>query len=593
MKKDKSLIVKPSPQEMREVLGPVKNSWLSGCGTSFGSIPNPATSFIGGVPFGFQGTGVSPEQVENFGTTIRNLRWALISNLRQVLSQAFVEIGLVQKICILPVQDGLRGGITIKTQQLDEKEVKKLQTQMDRDDDFGTAGWAAVWERLYGGGGILIIVDDQDPESEFDIEALSEGTKVEFRDADMWELFSNIQNMNEYDTETQLYDFDYYQYYSETVHRSRVMPLKGVKAPSFVRPRLRGWGVSVVEILVRSLNQYLKATDLGFEVLDEFKLDIFKIKNLVDVMLSPDGMQKVQMMIGQLNRQKNYQNAMVIDAEDDFDHKQLSFAGLAEVMEGIRMQVAADMGIPIIKLFGQSVSKGLGNSAQDEMENYNSMVEAEVRKKLKWHMLRMAEIRAKVMYGFVPDDMEIEFQPLRELSAKDQEEVKKAKFDRLATSKAANEITTEEFRDACNKGKLFDIVLDTSDAALASLEEEMQADLEAEASLDDKNDDGKEGGTNKADSKKTMNAVSPFTTAQRMGRLRSSLLANSPAFDRASYGADGGDEWIGDDHRELFENPGSVDEGLWSKAKDASEKAFGKENWKFVTWWYKKQGGKF
>ena len=50
--------------------------------------------------------------------------------------------------------------------------------------------------------------------------------------------------------------------------------MKGLTAPSFLRPRLRGWGFSVVEKLVRSINQYIKATDLGFEVLDEFKLDV-------------------------------------------------------------------------------------------------------------------------------------------------------------------------------------------------------------------------------------------------------------------------------------------------------------------------------
>ena len=41
------------------------------------------------------------------------------------------------------------------------------------------------------------------------------------------------------------------------------------------------------------------------------------------------------------------------------------------------------------------------------------------------------------------------------------------------------------------------------------------------------------------------------------------------------------------------ENPGKVDEALWSKAKKASVAAFGKIKYPFVTYWYKKQGGKF
>jgi hypothetical protein len=36
---------------------------------------------------------------------------------------------------------------------------------------------------------------------------------------------------------------------------------------------------------------------------------------------------------------------------------------------------------------------------------------------------------------------------------------------------------------------------------------------------------------------------------------------------------------------------GDVDEGLWNKAKRASQEAFGKIKWPFVTYWYEKQGG--
>lgn len=43
----------------------------------------------------------------------------------------------------------------------------------------------------------------------------------------------------------------------------------------------------------------------------------------------------------------------------------------------------------------------------------------------------------------------------------------------------------------------------------------------------------------------------------------------------------------------MIENPGKVDEALWAKAKRASEAAFGKERWPFITWWYRHHGGTF
>ncbi|CAK9250654.1 unnamed protein product [Sphagnum jensenii] len=520
----------------------------------------------------------------------------LVSNYRQLLSQAYVEIGLIQTVVSVPVKDGLRGGIMIKTKQLDEEQIKQLHLECEREDDLGTAGTAAEWERLFGGSGIIILLDDQDPETPLDVGAIGPKTKLEFRAVDMWELFWNKQNTEGYDEKLQEPEFDFYNYYSENLHRSRVLRLKGMTAPSFVRPRLRGWGFSVVETLVRSINQYLKATTLGFEVLDEFKLDVFKIKNLTSTLMSSNGQSLVQQRIQMAQWQKNYQNALVMDSEDDYDHKQLSFAGLAEAMEGIRRQVAADMRMPISKLFGTSENGGMNNTDQNDQENYNSMVEAEVRSKLKFHIVTMLNIRCQKMFGFIPDDLEIEFKPLRELSAMDQETVKTQKFTRLLQAKGAGELTTLEFRDACNKGNLFDIQLDTTDSGLdgddAELDEVAKTDEKGKEG-DEVNkdiDDDNERGPNRFDKAlSVVNKLKPFTIVEKFARL-----TNSIDFDRASYHADGGDSWIDPRRKEIFDQPAVSDEALWRAAEQAALKTFGNGlRWQFKVWWYKKNGGKF
>jgi hypothetical protein len=97
------------------------------------------------------------------------------------------------------------------------------------------------------------------------------------------------------------------------------------------------------------------------------------------------------------------------------------------------------------------------------MENYNSMVESEVRNKLKYDILRICEIKCQQLFGFIPDDLELEFKPLRELGAVDQETVKTAKFARALQASQLQKISDQEFRDICNKGNLFDIQLDTQE----------------------------------------------------------------------------------------------------------------------------------
>lgn len=602
------------------------------------SVKNGLSEAVGfGGLGGFPQNQGSPwtEQISNTTTIFKNLRWYLISNFRQVLSEAYVELGLIQTIVDVPVDDGLRGGVDIKSKQLDPKQVEELQNSLDRDDDLTIAGQAAKWCRLFGGAGILVLTD-QDPETPLELDQLTTDSPLEFRAVDMWELFWDKQNTEGYDPAIQSEDFEFYNYYGQHVHKSRVMRLKGFIAPSFIRPRLRGWGFSVVEVLVRSINQYLKATDLGFEVLDEFKLDVYKIKNLVNTLLSPNGQQKIQQRVQLANWQKNYQNAIVMDSEDDFDHKQLSFSGLGEAMAGIRMQVASDLRMPLTKIFG--ISSAGFNSGEDDIEVYNSMVESQVRNKLKYNILRICEIKCQKLFGFIPDDLSIAFKPLRVLSAEQEENVKTQKFTRIMQAKQAGELSTLEFRDACNRGDLFDIELETAQDVLNPEDPEVAAIVSGDAKeITDVDDPG----ANRVDTKKPIagtkgsaakEPVAPdskdapevkansfkelcarmdhqiknpfrwtlpgvddlvlptkFTFPERIERI----LKNSVEFDKASYAADGGDGWIDERRKHFFDEDKAIDKGLWLKAKEESIKAFGKEKWQFITWLYKKQGGSF
>lgn len=533
---------------------------------------------LGQAILGFNPGGIGT-QLSQVDTLFKNNRWYLVSNMRQLLSEVYVEHGLIQTIVDLPVDDGLRGGIEVKSKQLSPEEIEKLLAEMEQAGDLITAGYAAKWNRLFGGAGILIMTD-QDSETPLDLSLITQDSPIEFRDVDMWELFWSKQNTSDYSAVIDgpdLGDVEFYNYYGKRVHKSRVIKLIGYKAPSFVRPRLRGWGVSVVESLIQSLNQYLKSKNLTFEVLDEFKIDIYKIKNLTNTLLSPMGTEKVRERVQLANMQKNYQNAVTMDSEDDYVQKELTFTGIAETMQGIRMQIASDMRMPLTKVFGISAT-GF-NSGEDDIENYNAMVESQVRSKLKYGILKIINIRCQKLFGYVPEDLTINFKPLRMLSAEQEENVKTQKFNRLLAAKQAGEISSLEFKDGCNKDQLLGIQLDTSLEALIP---------EAESGAELGEGDGNVSG------EKTPQSQVPMASAKSTLKSKSAPeVKNSIEYDKAAYEMDGGDMRIDEWKHRLFLNPGKVDEALWKKAKDASQKAFGKENWKFIVWWYSDKGGVF
>lgn len=447
-----------------------------------------------GQGYGFGGPGSQPsaQPTEIF----QNLRWYFVSNMSQVLSEAYTEIGLIQVICNVPVEDGLRGGVDVESKQLSPEQLQQLRDVFTRQDDLHKVKMGLVWTRLFGGGGVIILTD-QDPSQPLDITKIGPETPLEFRAVDMWELYFDTQNTGGtggFDSIPQDETYDSYSYYGVKIHKSRVMKMVGMTAPSFLRPRLRGWGFSIVEGLVRSINQYLRGTDLIYELVNEAKLDVFGIKNLTNTLMMPQGTEQIHARIQLANRQKNFQNALVMDGEDSYEQKTMTFSGIADVMKEIRMQVAADLRMPLTKIFGISAS-GF-NSGEDDIEIYNGMVESTVRSIAKKDILTILELRCQQLFGFIPDDLSIAFQPLRVMSAEQEQNVKEKQYNRLLQGFQAGALSLVEFRDACNKLNLVGVQLE--DDQLPDGAEEVSG-VEAGADEDGSDELGETKDSSKAD----------------------------------------------------------------------------------------------
>lgn len=408
-------------------------------------------SGIGGVP----GT----SQASQADTFVKNNRWYLVSNLRQLLSQTYAEHGIVQTLVDLPVDDAFRGGIEISSPTIDEDDAAGVEYGLQRHGILTAFTQAMKWMRLFGGAG-LIILDGGKPETPFDI-ADAKGRNITFKPCDMWELYCGSAPRNENDRLSEAPGVDYrpefYNHYGHKIHNSRVIRFEGKRLPSLIRPQLRGWGSSVLETVVRSYNQYLKSVDLSFEVLDEFKVDYFKIDGYNSSLMSPQGTSRILERVRLANISKNYHEAVSMDTKDDIITRQLNFQGIAEIMQQIRMQIAADLRMPLTKLFG--ISAAGFNSGEDDIENYNAMIETEIRSKCREQLLRVIEICCIAWLGDVPDALAVEFKPLRVLSAEQEETIKNARFSRIMTALQNGIIQPIEAKEAINRDSLLPVML--------------------------------------------------------------------------------------------------------------------------------------
>lgn len=370
---------------------------------------------------------------------------------RILLTYSYMTHGVIQTVINQPVEDAFRGGLIFKSDELAPEDLRDLEQYLKQNEVLHAIKAAMCWARLYGGSGVIINTD-QDPTTELDEDAINPRTPLKFIDADRWELTLGFVNETEMPCP--------YNYYGQPIHRSRVLKVLGKPAPSFLRQRLQGWGMSELECMIRSIQLYTKAEDMIFELIDEAKIDVMKIQGYNSSGLTPDGQAKTQQRLETANMNKNYRRMLVMDSEDDWQQKQLTFSGIAELLTQIRVGEAAACKMPMAKIFGLSAA-GF-NSGEDDIENYNSIIESEVRAKASDVLEVILPLCCRQLFGREVD-LSFEFKPLRVLSAEQEENVKAQKFNRYAAQFAQGMLTPQEYADILKQENLCPI--DTAVAA--------------------------------------------------------------------------------------------------------------------------------
>lgn len=377
----------------------------------------------------------------------------LMSLQRVLLSYVYVLHGPLRTLVDQPPYDAFRGGFKIKTKEVSPEELKDLTKELKKLKVQNRVIDALRWDRLFGGAGIIINVD-QDYKTPLNLDAINESSKLSFKVADRWELAWN--GTPNADTAT-------FGYYGLKIDQSRVAKIVGEEPPSLVRQRLQGWGMSAIECVMREISQYFKNNNVIFELLDEAKVDIWKIKGFNSQILSAIAQGKTAKRIQLATRMKNFLNAITLDSEDDYEQKQVTFTGLAEMLEQIRIGMAAAVRMPMSKIFGLA-SSGF-SSGEDDLENYAAIVEG-VRERAENIFDLIVPVVMMKVWGFVPDDWTVEWNPVRTLTAEQIENVKTQKFNRANTLATTGMLTPQEFMQYLQDEEIYlgeSAVLDGSD----------------------------------------------------------------------------------------------------------------------------------
>lgn len=360
----------------------------------------------------------------NPGVLFNNTSPVLLTMFWLELTYFYKSNGFIQTAINQIVDDAFRNdGLIIDSKTLDTNELEELKQALQDEGDIDAIMDVIRWGQLYGGG-VIIANTEQDYTLPLDLKQLK-GKKLKFLSSDRWQCRANGVSPELSDK------FVLCDYLSEgtsgiDIDRSRVEIFTGVKAPYQLRSMLQGWGLSIFEAIIPPLTQYLKAMGVTLELLDEAKIDVVKIMNLASTLLSPNGESQIRKRLQLVTDNKNYKSSIAMDSEDDYQQKQISFSGLPDMIVQIQYLVCAALKRPYSKIFGKG-SSGF-SSGEDDLENYNTIVDSEIRRPatnlIKW----VVNLRCCQLFGRELPDFRPKWKPLRVMTEKEQAEVNSRKL---------------------------------------------------------------------------------------------------------------------------------------------------------------------
>ena len=323
------------------------------------------------------------------------------------------ENWIAGKVCIKRSEDMVRNWREIYSNDLNSKQLDAF-TKFERALKLReTLTKALQWSSLYGSVGLLVVTNSNN------LKAPLQQTEHLKRLIILpkWKISATGAK----DDDVLSPNFGRYNEYSIlggsqsiNVHYSRLILLNANDAPLSDNDI---WGVSDLEKIVDVLKRFDSASVNVGDLIFESKIDIFKIAGLSDKIAA--GMEnEVASVISAVQSIKSATNSLLLDAENEYDRKELTFAGLKDLLTEFRNAVAGAADMPVTILFGQSVS-GLA-SGDEDIQNYHESIHRLQETRLRPVFEIIDPLICNELFGGLPADWWFEFVPLTTVNQEQQ-----------------------------------------------------------------------------------------------------------------------------------------------------------------------------
>lgn len=368
--------------------------------------------------------GIGTDNMQSAGTYGFNP----ITRNRQLLEFMYRGSWLVGQACDTVAQDMTRGGLKLNGQFEDgaRDRMVRLARRLGIWDQL-EAG--VKWGRLYGGGLVVHLVDGQDMRTPLDPRTVKKGQYRGLLSLDRWmvqpsfgdivdELGPNLGRPRYW-----LCTANATALQGQIIHHSRVGPIDGIALPFWQAQSENFWGMSVVERIYDRLLAFDSTTQGTAQLVFKAYLRTYGVENLREILTGPtEAMEGLLKVLDGIRRFQSSEGLTLIDKSDTFETHTYQFSGLSDVLGRFAEQVSGAVGIPLVRLFGQS--PGGFSTGEADLQNYYDLITTQQNSKLYNIVTQTYEL---LHYSAndtpPPEDFGIEFESLWQMSEKERAEV--------------------------------------------------------------------------------------------------------------------------------------------------------------------------
>lgn len=393
------------------------------------------------------------------------------------LSNIYRSNWLGKKIINIPAMDAVRKG---RDWQAKQAQIEAIEAEEKR-----LGFWSKLLEvktkaRLWGGAALFIGTGEADLMKPLEAERLGEKgikylTVLSRRDVTSGEIDQDV--LSEFFGRPA-----YYEVMGKSamvrIHPSRLAVFVGAPhADNLIAQSVNdGWGDSVLEAVYTAVRNVDATAANIASLVFEANVDVFRVPDFMASLSDPEYRNRLMERFTLAATAKGVNKALILDKEEEYDRKQISFAQLPEVMQTFLQVVSGAADIPVTRLLGQSPA-GMSATGESDMLNYYDLVSSIQSLEMTPALYRLDECLIRSALGARPPEIYYSWAPLKQMTEKEKAEIGKMNAETSEIIGRTGLFTSEELRSVVSNKFIETAFYPGLDQAMQRTGDDWEADL--------------------------------------------------------------------------------------------------------------------